>query len=480
MSESVLQAIVRTARQDPDRPALSDATGIVSYRALANRIEKFAAQLSPYRQRCVVIDMDNSPDWVVADLACMQAGAIVVPLPPFFSPAQRANALSQSGAAAIIGPRMTLTTTPETYANEAAVIPEGSAKITYTSGTTAAPKGVCLNLSGMVGVARSIATLLDHRVADKTACLLPLGVLLENIAGCYASILAGGCYDVRPQAEIGLGPAAMPDFERLAHYLAESGATSCILVPELLRGLLMAIWKSGLSLPAMRFMAVGGSKVSATLLDGAAALGLPVYQGYGLSECASVVTLNIPEANEPGSVGKPLPHIRLSVATDGEILVHDPAFCGYLGAAPPEPVYRTGDLGHMDGNGFLFITGRKKNVLILSSGRNISPEWPESELLTRPEILQCLVLGDAAPQLSALIVPTSDALRDADLQGAIDAVNAGLPPYAQIAHWHRIAPFTQDAGLLTGTGRPRRDAILNTYRELISDQNTENTDAAIL
>jgi long-subunit acyl-CoA synthetase (AMP-forming) len=197
---------------------------------------------------------------------------------------------------------------------------------------------------------------------------------------------------------------------------------------------------------------------------------LPVYEGYGLSEAASVISVNRPDARRPGSVGKPLPHVELSFADDGEIVVRGRLFSGYLGEAEAveKDVWPTGDLGYLDDEGFLYLTGRKKHIFITSFGRNVSPEWVERELLAEPAIAQCCVFGEARPFNVAVIVPGKDADRDG-IQKAVTAANKRLPDYAAISDW-LIAeePFSVANGLWTGTGRPRRQAIFDAYAEKIN------------
>lgn len=474
MSSAVLNAVFTLAEDDPGRIALSCGVHCLSYHDLAEEIHAFSSRLSAYSEQCLALECENAPEWIIADLACVAAGVISLPIPPFFTLSQRHHAYQQSGAKGRIENGLVLAP----LCHETTSLPKETAKITFTSGSTGQPKGVCLSQAGMEQVALSLLDVIGTAPAQKTAALLPLGILLENIAGCYATLLAGGCYDVRPQASIGLKPGIMPDFIALTQYLAASEATGCILVPELLRGVMQALAQSGIELPHMQFMAVGGSKVSPTLLHKAEALNLPVYQGYGLSECASVVAVNTPRHHQFSSVGKLLPHIALEIAGDGEVMVHEPAFLGYLGDKAPAARYPTGDLGHVDANGYLHITGRKKNVLITAYGRNISPEWPESELLAQPEIAQCLVFGDAAPFLSALIVPSADSITQETLQTAINQANSKLPDYARIHAWRTARPFPLSDGLLTGTGRPRRDVILQIYQSLITTLTQEEENYA--
>jgi long-subunit acyl-CoA synthetase (AMP-forming) len=234
-----------------------------------------------------------------------------------------------------------------------------------------------------------------------------------------------------------------------------------ILLPQMLKAWVAAL-EAGAAPPVdLRFAAVGGGRVAPELIGRARRLGLPVFEGYGLSECASVVSLNTPAADRPGSVGRVLPHVRVELAADGEILIAGNTFLGYLGAgAPPPARLATGDLGRLDAEGFLHVTGRKKNVIITSFGRNVSPEWPEAELAARPQIAQAAVFGEARPCCVAVLVPAEPGLADADLQRAVDAANRALPDYARIGAWVRAgAPFSAAAGTATANGRLRRDAI---------------------
>jgi acyl-coenzyme A synthetase/AMP-(fatty) acid ligase len=295
--------------------------------------------------------------------------------------------------------------------------------------------------------------------------VLSLGVLLENVAGLYPVLLAGGHYKVLSTDALGLANPFRPDFARMRAALASAHASSTILVPELLRGLMS---QSNIALPDMRLIAVGGSKVAQELVIAARASGLPVYEGYGLTECGSVVSVNAPGVDLPGTCGRPLSHANVRISADGEVIVEESVFCGYVGQEPHAGGVLTGDLGEIDSDGFLSITGRKKNVIITSFGRNVSPEWVESELLLQREFAQAVVLGDGAAALSALLVPSSPGIDTGAVHRAIDKVNARLPAYAHIESFRLIPPLTPASGLVTANGRPRRDAIASAYSSVIS------------
>lgn len=434
------------ASYPPDRIALQDGRQVLTYGALRKAVDQKAQALASVR--CAALALDNGIDWVIWDLAAMQSGTVIVPLPPFFSIAQTDHAVNAAGCDAVIAADGIIP-----LQNPAAVLPEGTAKITFTSGTTGKPKGVCLPLAAMEQVARSIGSVLGPSYAGRHCSVMPLGVLLENVAGVYAALLAGG--EVMLPSLTAYGH----DYGNLHAVLREMNATSIILVPEILRLLMGQVAALG-PLPDLTFIAVGGSKVAPQLIAAAHAMHLPVYEGYGLSECASVVSLNTPHQTRAGSVGTILPHIDVNIIDD-EIVVENPAFLGYVGEVRAGP-FATGDIGRISDEGYLHVTGRKKNIIITSYGRNIAPEWIESLLLAQPDIIQAIVHGDGCPYPEALIVSQAS---DADLQKAIARVNESLPPYARIADYKRVSPFNRNDGTLTGTGRPRRSQILQLHRK---------------
>lgn len=480
----VLDAIARRARETPVAPALTDGRLTLGWAELAREIATAAEWLSRAlagrpEAAPVAIALDNSPAWVVVDLALTSLGRAALPLPPFFTADQRRHALADAGACLLVGAPATDATPIATVAGQALAaqpldqpprpLHSGTAKITYTSGSTGSPKGVCLSQAQLEDVAVSLVEVIGEEFAERHLAVLPLGVLLENVAGLYPTLLAGGCYDVRPLAELGFGPG-QPDLMRLVDVAAAAGATSVILVPELLRGLMAVLAVTGRRLPALKLVAVGGAKVAPQLILGARALGLPAYEGYGLSECGSVVALNTPKADRPGCVGRVLPHLSVAIAGDGEIVVGPRPFLGYVGGPAHAGAYRTGDLGALDADGWLTITGRKSNVLITSYGRNVAPEWVESELLAEPEIAQAAVFGEAATSLCALLVPSRAGLAPDVIDQVVARVNARLPEYARVGRWRGSPPFDPTRGEVTANGRPRRQVLHAAHRDFIEHQ----------
>ncbi|WP_462156302.1 AMP-binding protein [Pseudoalteromonas piscicida] len=427
----------------------------------------------------VAVSLDNSIAWLLVDFALLQANKVSIPVPHFFTTAQVEHTLEQSKADWLISD-----TKLENSAEFSVLDAYGQAiyvyqtrcestgayfpktqKITYTSGSTGAPKGVCLSFENQLVVASSLCeTIALHR--PKHLCLLPLPVLLENIAGVYAPLLSGGMVEVTELASLGFSGSQLLYPQKLLQKISEVQPNSLILVPELLRCLISAAQQGWQPPASLRFIAVGGAKVDTELLQQAKQLGLPVFQGYGLSESGSVVALNTGE--QDGSVGKLLPHIQARIVAD-ELEIKGNNFLGYLGgeAIAQDAWLKTGDRVSKREQHFV-IEGRLKNVLINSFGRNISPEWPESVLLAYVPLLQCVVVGDGKPFLTALIY-TPTQLTAAVIDNAIELANQQLPDYAKIKSYVRVnEAFSVGNGMLTANGRPKRDVILANFAQQIS------------
>lgn len=495
MMSRVLQAIADVAKNNPDRLALTDGAACnIAYAALQCDIKHVASQLSRRKPKALGLLMDNTPAWVISDLAAVHAEIPCVPLPLFFSPRQIAHLISTAGIELILTDQpvplramlagIGTELVDETQINiadrqisllqlpaaPAGLIPSGVAKITFTSGTTGDPKGVCLTQQAMETVAVSLQEACQAEASDRHLCALPLATLLENIGGAYVPLMAGAVCVLPGLAAVGLKGSSGLDPAAFLRALIGYDIATCILIPQMLLALVSAVHASGQRPERLRYIAVGGAPVSLQQLQQAKALGLPVFEGYGLSEAGSVVAVNAPGAVQAGSVGKPLPHIALQFAEDGEILVKGALFSAYLGqpgSAPGEGYYATGDIGHIDEHGFLHITGRKKHIFITAFGRNVSPEWVERELTVQPAIAQAMVLGEAQP-FNVAILSARNGMDEKHVQQCVEAANAQLPDYARVSRWLLAdEPFSVANGLFTATGRPRREAIMKVYGERI-------------
>jgi long-subunit acyl-CoA synthetase (AMP-forming) len=476
-----------------DPVLVSDSTEALTRSALAGRCSALAELLRQEGFGVVALHLDNGPDWIVIDLACQMAAACLVPLPTFFSIEQLGHVLDSIPIDAVFTDRPDLLaplcagrlrpgpefSPPEFSLGDCTLLrlepaapsdalPENSGKVTFTSGSTGRPKGVCLDNQQLWAQAAALAAA-SGLERPRHLCLLPLSTLLENVAGVYAPLLAGGEVIVPTLAEIGFEGSSTLNPERFLALLSRQQPHSIILTPQMLQLLVTAAGAGWVPPATLRFVAVGGARVAPGLIEAAQGLGIPAFEGYGLSECASVVSLNVPGSNRSGSCGRPLPHVRVD-RVDGEILVSGNAMLGYAGEPGSwrQGQIATGDLGYLDDDGFLHIDGRKKNLLISSYGRNIAPEWVESEALADGALAECLVFGDARPWCVALLTPRDTAASDPAIQQSIDRCNARLPDYARIRRWQRLAqPLAASRDLLTENGRPKRQAVAARYRNAI-------------
>lgn len=249
---------------------------------------------------------------------------------------------------------------------------------------------------------------------------------------------------------------------------------SVILLPQMLKAIVEYIHQHGdLGLRTLKFIAVGGGKVSADLLKQCQQFNLPVYEGYGLSECASVVSLNLPEARRIGSVGRVLPHVQVEIAANQEVVVKGNAMLGYMHELGREQDavsadIHTGDAGYFDEDGYLYITGRIKQIIVSSFGRNISTEWVEANSLSESEIQQIAIFGEAQPYLSAVIYAAAET-SDAQLATAIQRANTRMPDYAQIQQWCRAPQaFSLTNHMLTDNGKLRRAVIQQHFQSALT------------
>ena len=489
MVNRILSAINAHANSYPGEIALTGEFEEVSYADLSQKIDLLADWLRDQRVGRVGLLGENSEQWIIADLAAWKAGVTLVPLPGFFSLSQLQHVIASARLSAVLAcgngdlvpgvSRREPTPLKGIFLDkimdcELAEPIHNVCKITFTSGTTATPKGVCLSTEAIENVVLDLAERIYSSPELKSVIsvhlnLLPLATLLENIAGVYVPLLLGKRILVLPGSALGFTGSSQLSIAQLMQALNRYQPNSMIVLPQILQGL-VAAQEQDYPLPSsLQFVAVGGGKTPVGLIRQARANGIPVYEGYGLSECASVVSLNSAADDLPGSVGKPLASRVLKIE-DGVIKVRNCGFYGYLDQPDSTDTewIDTGDLGYLDDQGFLFITGRKKNLLISSFGRNISPEWIEAELSFCPHIRQAIVIGDAQPWCAAIVVAASTETDPQKICEYIRAVNECLPDYARIHKFIlSFIPFSIANQLLTNNGRLRREAIAAHYAEAI-------------
>jgi len=431
----------------------------------------------------------------------------------------------------------------------AAISPEDEASLIYTSGTTGYPKGVILTHHNFISNVKTCVALFDITSRDTVLSFLPLSHVLERMV-MFAYIYAGttigfaesidavaqNLLEIRPNIMVSVPRVFEKIYARVMDNILTSSAlkkkiffwayrvgrkyAQRDLAGEKIPGLLKfkrriahklvfskIIERTG---GRVRFFVSGGAPLAKDIAEFFYALGLVIYEGYGLTETAPVLTVNRPGAIRFGTVGKPIPEVEIKIAPDGEILARGPnVMKGYYKkeAETREAFeggwFHTGDIGHLDEDGFLVITDRKKDLIVTSGGKNVAPQPIENLLKTCPYINTVVVIGDRRRFISALVVPNFEKLEElarsrgisfadrkelvahpeivAFIQSEIDRATAGMASYEKIK---RVALLDRELeiekGEITPTLKVRRAAVENRYRELIESLYREDSSASSL
>jgi long-chain acyl-CoA synthetase len=444
---------------------------------------------------------NNTPGWIVADLACLIAGAVEVPVPLAFSAEQAAALLREVdlclvddagrgrlgawGAGNVLPPG-----TPVQAVDVAALAEVGAGlrpapspphdrvcKVIHTSGTTSAPKGVRIRVDGLGALLLSLRDHIPAGASRRYLSLVPLSLLIEQVTACYLTLLTGGTIVLLPTGAtlLGTSPDALVAMLRLMHAARPTAMQGPPALYEAFAAIAaahpdddpptLAYRLFGRTEPA--FLACGGAPVASEVLALLWARGIPVYEGYGLSENSSVVSWNTPADWRLGSVGRPLAHVETRLAADGELLVRsDSLFAGYTVDDPSschvdeDGWLHTGDLAEFDDDGFLYIKGRKKNIIITATGRNVAPDWVASRYQALPEVASAVVFGDRLDTLVGFFV-VAPGYRHEQARQAIEEFGAAqLSEVERVGRIHlRSVDDPEIVGLFTVTGRPVRQKI---------------------
>jgi long-chain acyl-CoA synthetase len=418
-----------------------------------------------------------------------------------------------------------------------AVKPRDLATLIYTSGTTGVPKGVMLTHANLVSNVQD--ALLDFPIseADTVLSVLPLSHIFERMADHFTMISRGVCV------------AYAESLDTFARDLLEVRPTIVMCVPRLFEKMYRRILDAAIAAPMvkraiffgardvatawarargnghrpspllalqhalsdrlvyrtlrervggrLRFFISGGAPLGAEIAQFFFGAGLPVLEGYGLTETSPVIAVNRIQTNKPGTVGPPIAHVLVRIAGDGEIVVKGPGVMkGYLNlpaetaAALEDGWFHTGDIGHLDRDGFLVITDRKKDLLVTAGGKKVAPQPIENALKTLPWVSEAVLLGDGRPYVTALVVPNFQQLEAyARYKGIafvthtdlvhhpaihelfarkIAEVTSGLARFEQIKRFTLIErEFRQDEGDLTPTLKVRRKIIAEKFAPVI-------------
>jgi long-subunit acyl-CoA synthetase (AMP-forming) len=476
----LLEVLCEPSRYASGAVAMSDDQGCITDHELVARVAGLAEEFGTLPQVIGLLGA-NGIDWAAALLAAWMSGKTVVPIPTFFSRRQLEHVLHDAGIAHVVATPDALaaaaalgvgaTSVSQKRADQTPFVSSGAGMIVYTSGSTGRPKGVRLGLEQIDCQARALAAAIKAEPRDLNLSVLPLALLLETITAICVPVLVGARTHFASALAENIGAGRQAD---LTWAFWEVQPTTTVLVPQLLAGLVGQLATRNLRAPAsLRFVAVGGARVAETLTARAWALGIPVHEGYGLTECCSVVSLNRPGRRRAGTVGEPLPGLDVRIE-DGEIVVRGPTIMdGYLHGPRSEGVWRTGDLGERDGDGFLSVTGRKDNLLVTANGRNISPEWIEAMVLSDPRVAACVLLDHDTSQLSMLLIPSQHGEEwlmespRAHILLWLEQICIDAPAYA-VPKDFVVCPMSQAKriGLLTANGRVVREAAHGIYPAL--------------
>lgn len=347
--------------------------------------------------------------------------------------------------------------------------PDDIAIMVYTSGTTGPPKGACLSHRYIINSVESLRQTIPIYDTDVSFSYLPFCHVAERISGLYNRLYAGA------------SAYFVDDLARLSEYMLEVRPTVFASLPRFFEKIHARAVADGSSNVKdyfggrIRLATSGGAPLPLEIAEYFDAAGLPILQAYGLTENVCVA-FNRPDNYKFGTVGPPMPGCEVRIAPDKEILVRsEMMFSGYYKAPEEtEKVFKdgwllTGDLGEFDEDGFLKIIGRKKELIVTSTGKKVSPALLENMIKEHHLISQAMVYGEGRSYLVALITVNSPAERNT-IQSIIAGVNGRVSSTESIKRFailDRDFEVTRDE--ITPTGKLKRDVITNRFREVIDE-----------
>jgi long-chain acyl-CoA synthetase len=424
----------------------------------------------------------NRLEWLLADLACLKIKAVSAGFEPgkFGAPGDLAEqydlklVLTDRPDAdprvlpitELAGTESDVPLPPVTYR------PDDIVTIKFTSGSTGRPKGLGATAGSIDDSINAVQSEFDHGPDDSLFVFLPLS-LLQQRYWIYSALAFG--HDI-----------VVAGYELAFHALKREQPTVIMGVPGFFESLRKEIEsRPGVDLPdrarqvlgdRIRYLWTGSAPAGPSLLRFYGDCDVPIYEGYGLNETC-ITTKNTPAAHRVGSVGRPLPGKRVRIDTDGVVVVSSehPVNTRYLYSEPgasdavflPDGSVRTGDLGHLDADGFLYILGRADDVVVLRNGRNVLVRGVEERLRDSAAIDDCVVVGFGQDYLVAVVCPSATGTTEA-IEAHIRATNRRGGADERIgAHIRANEPFSIENGLLTSQYKPRRRDIAARYHEAI-------------
>ena len=356
------------------------------------------------------------------------------------------------------------------------------ATIVYTSGSTGTPKGVELSHRNLAFLCLSAMQYMPRACAWPDRRLL-LFLPLSHVFARFMELLSF-C------GTLTLGLSS--DMKTIVKDFESFGPTLLLAVPLVYKKIRTIFG------PNADFAITGGAPMDANLSHFFNGIGMPLLEGYGMTETCGPVCVSLPENNRIGTIGMPMSGVTAGIADDGELCVRGHLVCRGYHNHPDVTAEQivdgwlhTGDLGDIDEDGFISITGRKKDLIITAGGKNVSPGLLEAAVMTSPVVNQCLVIGDRKPFVAALVtldladanawLKSQGAQEESDLaslarnpivhtevERAVNQANEGVSRAESIRKFEILPDeFTQDNGMLTASLKTRRAQIVAHYRELI-------------
>jgi len=455
------------------------------------------------RQRDLIgVVAANGTDWVLADLAALRLGAVVAGLEPGKFDADPdlsgryglSLLLADRGVAGAVGldEMRGAAADPSWPAPDPVRFgPREPTTLKFTSGSTGVPKAVAASAGSVEQSMSAVQQMFAHGPGDDLFVFLPLS-LLQQRYWVYSAFAFGhdvtiSTYEaafaamrrVRPTVVMGV-PAFYDTARRhIVTRAARAVGNDLGAIPdadrtEALRGAARRLFGD-----RVRYLWTGSAPAAPAILEFFDRCDMPIYEGYGLNETC-IVAKNHPRAHRVGSVGQVLPGKRVTVGEDGVLTVHSdyPVAEGYTYAEPgatermfgPGGAVRTGDLGHLDEDGFLFVHGRADDVLVLENGRKIVARTIEDRLRAHPAVHECVLFCPDQTALVAVVSPAG-AAGEASVADALAAANGDLRVDERISRAVLARPaFSIDNELLTSQYKPRRLHIYERYRDQIHDR----------